>query len=97
MVNQNAPHHLCGNAKEVSAILRFTNIGDSARLFALVELSAADAIITAWDSKSAYVFWRPITAIREGNNDGNPRTDGDATWTPLIVSPAYPDHTSGAK
>jgi len=72
------------------------NIGDSARLFALVELSAADALITAWDSKTYYVFWRPITAIREGNNDGNPRTDGDATWTPLIVSPAYPDHTSGA-
>ena len=72
------------------------NIGDSARLFALADMAMADAIITAWDSKIHYVFWRPITAIREGNNDGNPQTDGDASWTPFITTPAYPDYTSGA-
>jgi hypothetical protein len=72
------------------------NIGDSARLFALVDLAFVDAGITAWDSKAAYVFWRPITAIRLGDDDGNPRTAGDSTWTPLIVTPPYPDYTSGA-
>ena len=72
------------------------NISDSSRLFALAEMSMADAVITAWDSKVHYVFWRPITAIQEGNNDGNPRTIGDTNWLPLITTPPYPDHTSGA-
>lgn len=72
------------------------NEGDTARLFALVTMSMADAAITSWDSKITFVSWRPITAIREGDNDGNPRTVGDPTWSPLIASPPYPDHTSGA-
>ena len=72
------------------------NISDSARLFALADMAMADAIITSWDSKKYYVYWRPITAIQEGNNDGNSRTTGDPTWLPLIVTPPYPDYTSGA-
>lgn len=72
------------------------NIGDTSRLLALVSMSMADAAITSWDSKSAFVFWRPITAIREGDNDGNPKTTGDLTWSPLIATPPYPDYTSGA-
>jgi hypothetical protein len=72
------------------------NIGDTARLFALAEMSMADAVITAWDTKKFYIFWRPITAIREGDTDGNPRTEADLSWTPLIATPAYPDYTSGA-
>jgi hypothetical protein len=70
--------------------------GDSARLFALANLSVADAVITSWDSKKFYSFWRPITAINEGDNDGNPKTVGDPTWQPLINNPNYPDYTSGA-
>ena len=72
------------------------NIGDSARLFALADMAMADALITAWDSKLTFVFWRPITAIQLGDTDGNPRTAGDPTWAPLIVTPPYPDYTSGA-
>jgi hypothetical protein len=71
-------------------------IGDNARLCALVNLAMADAVITAWDSKVAYNFWRPLTAIRLGNNDTNPDTVGDPTWEPLINTPNYSDHTSGA-
>jgi hypothetical protein len=71
-------------------------IGDTARLFALANLATADALISSWDSKRHYVFWRPITAIREGENDGNPNTAGDAAWQPLINTPNYPDYTSGA-
>lgn len=71
-------------------------IGDSARLLALGTLAIADSLITAWDSKSHYVFWRPITAIQEGDNDGNPRTAGDPTWEPLLNTPNYPEYTSGA-
>ena len=78
------------------AATQVNNIGDSARLFALTTMATADAIITSWDSKKLYVTWRPVTAIQEGNNDGNPNTVGDPSWLPLIISPNYPDVTSGA-
>jgi hypothetical protein len=73
-----------------------TSIGDSARLFALANMSAADAAIAVWDSKLHFNVWRPQTAIREGDNDGNPRTAGDVTWTPFLANPNYPDYVSGA-
>jgi hypothetical protein len=72
------------------------NLGDTARLFALNYLANADALICSWESKYSFVFWRPITAIREGDNDGNPQTVGDSGWLPLLVTPPYPDYTSGA-
>ena len=72
------------------------NVGDSARLFALVSMAVGDALISCWNDKNHYVFWRPITAIREGENDGNPDTIGDAGWVSLITTPNYPDYTSGA-
>jgi hypothetical protein len=75
---------------------RVHRIGDNARLFALANMATADALITSWDSKRHYVFWRPITAIREGDNDSNPWTMGDSTWQPLVNTPNYPDYTSGA-
>jgi hypothetical protein len=75
---------------------RLHKTGDSARLFALANLAVADALITSWDSKKYYNFWRPITAIQLGNSDGNPGTAGDPAWQSLIVNPAYPDYTSGA-
>jgi hypothetical protein len=72
------------------------NVGDSARLFALASLAAADAAIAVWDSKYFYNFWRPSTAIVEGDDDGNHRTLGDITWKPLVTDPPYPDYVSGA-
>ena len=69
---------------------------DTARLFALANLATADALITCWDSKRFFAVWRPITAIREGEADGNPATVGDPAWQPLINNPNYPDYTSGA-
>ena len=72
------------------------HIADSARLFALFNMAIADAIIAVWDSKLHYNYWRPLTAIREGDNDGNPKTVGDPNWQPLLNTPNYPDYTSGA-
>lgn len=72
------------------------DLGDQARLFALVALVAADSQIAAYDSKYYFNYWRPYTAIREGETDGNPRTVGDPTWTPFLVTPPYPDYSSGA-
>ena len=71
-------------------------IGDRARLYALANLAAADAVITAWDSKKLYNLWRPVTAIPEGELDGNPNTAGDPAWLPYTNTPPYPDYTSGA-
>jgi len=78
------------------AAAHLNNMGDTARLFALAFMAGADSGITAWDSKRFFDFWRPITAVREGDNDGNPGTAGDPDWKPLINTPNYPDYTSGA-
>lgn len=72
------------------------DIGDKARLFALAGFAAADSQIATYDSKYHFNFWRPITAIREGDNDRNARTVGDPTWTPFLQTPPYPDYSSGA-
>jgi len=72
------------------------DMGDTARLFALAWLATADAFITTWETKKHYNSWRPITAIQEGDNDGNRKTIGDVTWQPLAITPSYPDQSSGA-
>jgi hypothetical protein len=72
------------------------NLGDSARMFALVTMATADAIIACWDTKIHYNLWRPVTAIREGDNDDNPETEDNPTWTSFFAAPNYPDYTSGA-
>ena len=71
------------------------NISDSARLLGAVDMSLADTTIAVWDGKYHYGWWRPITAIREADNDGNPATTGVAGWTPLVPTPPYPDWPSG--
>jgi hypothetical protein len=68
---------------------------DNARFFAMLYLTGADALIAVWDDKAAWSFWRPITAIREADTDGNRRTEADPNWLPLINNPPYPDHPSG--
>jgi hypothetical protein len=71
------------------------SLADDARMYAMVYLTAADALITVWTDKARYSFWRPITAIHEAATDGNPRTVADPAWAPLIADPPYPDHPSG--
>jgi hypothetical protein len=68
---------------------------ENARLFALLNLGLADGYIASFGDKYFYNYWRPVTAIREGNNDGNPDTTGDPQWTPLVVTPPLPDYDSG--
>jgi membrane-associated phospholipid phosphatase len=65
-----------------------------ARLFALLNIAEADAHIACWDAKYTYNLWRPVTAIRAADTDGNPDTEPDATWTPLLVTPNFPSYTS---
>jgi hypothetical protein len=70
------------------------DLADSARLLAMQNLSAADAAINCWNDKYYWDFWRPWQAIRRADEDGNPATIPDPTWTALITAP-YPDHPSG--
>jgi hypothetical protein len=71
------------------------DLEENARLFALLNIALADAAIISWDCKYVYNYWRPITAIQEADTDGNPRTVKDATWTPLLETPPFPEYTSG--
>jgi PAP2 superfamily/Vanadium chloroperoxidase N-terminal domain len=65
---------------------------DSARFMALFSVAAADALIAVMDAKYKYEFWRPITAIRNGDIDGNPATERDATWQPIDATPMHPEY-----
>jgi hypothetical protein len=71
------------------------DIGATARMYALADVALADAQIACWDSKYFYNFWRPITAIRLGDQDGNLGTDLDPDWQPLINTPNFPEYPSG--
>jgi hypothetical protein len=68
---------------------------DNARMFAMLFLAGADTAITVWHDKAKYSFWRPITAIREADTDGNPLTTADPNWLPLVNTPPYPEMPSG--
>jgi hypothetical protein len=70
-------------------------VADEARFYAQVNVSGADALINCWDDKEHWHFWRPSTAIQNGDDDTNRLTVGDPTWTPLTANPPYPDHPSG--
>jgi hypothetical protein len=68
------------------------DIGDNARLFALLFTGASDAIQACFDSKYYYNFWRPVTAIHAAGDDGNESTIGDAGWLPLAGTPPHPEY-----
>jgi len=72
-------------AKQMSVI-------DSARFMALVAVGITDSIIAVLDAKYHYNFWRPITAIRNGDIDGNPATEREATWQPITNTPMHPEY-----
>ena len=67
-------------------------ITQNARLFAAVSQAADDALVAVFDAKYHYNFWRPVTAIRNGDLDGNDATERDASWTPFIETPMHPEY-----
>jgi hypothetical protein len=75
--------------------VRDLDLVEAARMFVAVYVSMADATVSIWRSKLVYGLWRPITAIRMADTDGNPATAADPSWTPLIPTPPYPDYVSG--
>jgi hypothetical protein len=71
------------------------DIVHSARMLAILNMTAADAVIACWRGKYDIPFWRPSTAIQLADTDGNPATTADPAWTPLVANPPYPEHLSG--
>jgi hypothetical protein len=98
------PPALYNQVVETIAIQQHNTVEQNARLFALANAAMADAGVAAWEVKFRDDFWRPVTAIRQGDADGNPLTAGDATWEPLGApaadpkndfTPPFPAYVSG--
>ncbi len=71
------------------------DVVDAARFMAMISVTYADALIACFDAKYTYPFWRPVTAIRAGETDGNAETVGDPAWTPLLAAtPNHPEYPS---
>jgi hypothetical protein len=88
-----APVQNVWNQIAQTAGLSFGNsLEQNARMFALLDTSLADGVIAFYDSKYAYHRWRPITAVRAADSDGNPDTAGDPNWTPLAVTALDPSY-----
>ena len=68
------------------------DVTDNARLLALAAMAMDDALIAVFDAKYTYNLWRPVTAIRNGDIDGNDATDRDPGWTPFIDTPMHPEY-----
>ncbi|MCU1270602.1 MAG: hypothetical protein JWN74_1896 [Acidobacteriaceae bacterium] len=79
---------------QTAALSHHLNLENSARLFALLNISLADTTIAFFEAKYTYNFWRPVTAVQLAGTDGNPQTDPDPNWVPLSIKtapdPSYP-------
>jgi len=79
---------------QVVATDRGLDLWEQGRLFALLNFAMADGFIAGFNAKYEYDFWRPVTAIRAGDTDGNPSTEADPSWSTYLNTPAIPDHPS---
>ncbi|MEJ7810035.1 MAG: vanadium-dependent haloperoxidase [Gemmatimonadaceae bacterium] len=76
------------------AVQRGLDLWESARLFGLLNMALADGYVASFDTKRHYNFWRPVTAVRLADSDGNPNTEADPTWTPLVPTPPVTEYES---
>ncbi len=87
-----------GHWNEIAAQIaqkKHLSLEQTAKLFAELNIAEADAGIACWDCKYTYSFWRPVTAIREGDLIGVPGVTGQADWAPLLGTPSFPTYISG--
>ena len=91
--NANAINQLNQTLQNV-AIQHNMDMLDTVRLLAAGNMVSTDAGMACFDSKYHYLFWRPVTAIRNADTDGNPATTPDPTWTPLVTTPNHPEYPS---
>jgi len=71
-----------------------TSLSENARILALLNMAMSDGLTSSMETKYHYVFWRPETAIRTGDSDGNPSTTGDSDFAPFITTPCFPSYGS---
>jgi hypothetical protein len=88
-----APHVWNQAASQVSAA-QGKSLSENARAFALLNMAISDGLVSSMETKYHYVFWRPYTAIRVGDTDGNRKTDPDIAWTTFIPTPCFPSYPS---
>jgi hypothetical protein len=81
-----------GRMLQLLAMQERLSLLETSRLMAMSFSSMADSLIGCFNAKYHYSFWRPVTAIRNADIDGNPNTIADPTWTPLAVTPAHPEY-----
>lgn len=74
---------------------RSLNLLDTARLMVMGNMVATDSLIATFDAKYYYNFWRPVTAIRKADTDGNSATEADPTWMPAVMTPNFPEYVAG--
>jgi hypothetical protein len=93
--NATSPVALWNSAARQVSTDQDKTLSQNAQTFARLAMAMGDAAIACWDTKYYHNFWRPQTAIRAADTDGNRLTEPDADWTPLITTPAHPSYGSG--
>jgi hypothetical protein len=87
LIQYNGAYQQIASTRPLSAL-------ETARLMAMGNMVGADALVSCFDAKYHYLFWRPAFAIPQGDNDGNPNTSGDPSFVPLLGTPAHPEYPS---
>ncbi|MFI7541960.1 vanadium-dependent haloperoxidase [Actinoplanes sp. NPDC049599] len=80
--------------RQLATTQRLTPL-QTARMLAMTDVTRADTTIACFTEKRRWSFWRPVTAVQNADTDGNPATAGDPSWMPLLITPPFPDYTSG--
>jgi hypothetical protein len=86
--------HVWNQAANQASVAQGKSLSENARAFALLNMAISDGLVSSMETKYHYIFWRPYTAIRAGDTDGNPKTDPDPLWTTFIPTPCFPSYPS---
>src|SRR5262249_36760764 len=89
-----SPTQVFNQAAQQVAQEERTSLSENARAFALINMAISDSLVASFFNKYHYNFWRPETAIRAGDTDGNRKTDPDLNYAPFIVTPCFPSYPS---
>ena len=89
-----SPTHVFNQAARQVAQQQGRTLSENARALALINMAISDSLVASFFNKYHYNFWRPETAIRAGDTDGNRKTDPDPNFLPFIVTPCFPSYPS---
>lgn len=89
-----SPGYVMNLAARQVAVAQGRSIEHNARSFAIVNMAISDSLVSSFNTKYTYNLWRPETAIRAGDTDGNDKTEADSAWKPLILTPCFPSYVS---